>query len=198
MKIAIGGSAANPPHFGHKRLVEAVVGTGAFDRVFWIISGDRPDKPGLPRAEIRYRMNEMLFADNKKVVMFCERGKAVPTYQVITDWRKRYPRAEIVWYCGADHFVPRERFNGDCDILGFWKKGKELFEKQKFLIVPREGIDMSRLQLPNNYQILEAQIPEISSSEIRRKIQDGETVTETLPEIVKIAKKYTGGRYETV
>ena len=47
MKIAVGGSAANPPHFGHKKLLEAVVATGEFDQVRWTVSGDRPDKPGM-------------------------------------------------------------------------------------------------------------------------------------------------------
>jgi nicotinate (nicotinamide) nucleotide adenylyltransferase len=189
MKIAVGGSAANPPHFGHKQVVEAVVKTSDFNQVLWIVSGDRPDKPGLPDSKIRWQMGKMLFANNKYVSVLYEQERAVPTCYVIDDLQTQYPLAKIVWYCGADHFVPRQQFRGKCDILGFWDKGKHLFENQEFLIIPRKGIDMGKLQLPQKYQILDVQIPEISSTKIRHKIKAGKKVTETLPEIVKHIKK---------
>ena len=189
MKIAVGGSAANPPHFGHKQVVESVVLLGCFDQVRWIVSGDRPDKPGLPNSKIRYEMGKMLFANSGDVLVFYEDEQAIPTFQVIAELQKCYPEAEIVWYCGADHFVPRERFGGNCDILGFWDFGEELFDNQEFLIIPRKGLDMNKLQLPKKYRILDVQIPEISSTVIRQKIINGDEVKETLPEIVEYIEK---------
>jgi len=190
MKIAVGGSAANVPHFGHKKLVEAVVSTKKFDQVRWIVSGDRSDKPGMPKSKYRYEMGKMLFATNNDVTVLYEPEEAIPTFQVITNLKTCCPEAEIIWYCGADHFVPRKKFNDRCDVLGFWDYGEELFENQKFLIIPRKGVDMSMLQLPKNYQILDVNIPEISSTEIRYKIANGRNVIETLPEIVKYSAKF--------
>ncbi len=44
MRIAIGGSAANPPHWGHLQLLIVLLECGLFDRIIWIISGSRADK----------------------------------------------------------------------------------------------------------------------------------------------------------
>jgi len=177
MKIAVGGSAANPPHLGHRMLVEAVIRTGKYDKVIWTVSGDRPDKPGLPDPKLRWEMGKIIMGHSGKILRVSyEPERSVPTFRVIVDLQTCYKEAEIVWYCGADHFLPRERFKGDCDVLGFWDEGKYLFENQKFLIIPRKGLDMDRLQLPKRYEILEADIPEISSTDIRRHIKNGERV----------------------
>jgi len=185
MKIAIGGSAANPPHFGHKQLVETVLASGMFDQVYWIISGNRPDKPGMISSHIRYQMSQMLFANNDDVLISYETVDAIPTFQVIANLQMRFPKAEIVWYCGADHFVPRKQFGGKCDILGFWDDGDNLFVNQRFLIVPRRGIDMDKLQLPKKYQILNMQMLGISSTMLREQIVNGGSVIETSPEIIR-------------
>jgi nicotinate-nucleotide adenylyltransferase len=80
----------------------------------------------------------------------------------------------------------REQFDGKCDVLGFWNEGEYLFENQKFLIIPRRGINMNTLQLPSDYKILDVEIPEISSTDIRNRIKQGKFVNElTECEIVK-------------
>ena len=170
MKIAVGGSAANPPHFGHKKLVEAIVSTGDFDQVRWTVSGDRPDKPGMIAPKIRWKMGKMLFGNNKQPIVLYESDCAVPTRDVLANLKQYYKFAEVVWYCGSDHFVPREKFGGKCDVLEFWHDGERLFCEQEFLIIPRKGIDMDLLQLPKRYKILNVTIPKISSTEIRQRI----------------------------
>lgn len=172
MKIAVGGSAANPPHYGHRMLVEAVLATNKFDQVRWTVSGDRPDKPGLPNSIFRWEMGKMVMDGLRALNVLYEPERAIPTFFVISNLQRCYKNAKITWYCGADHFVPRERFNGNCDILGFWDKGEYLFKNQKFLIIPRKRIDLKELQLPMFYEILDVNIPEISSTEIRRLVKN--------------------------
>ncbi len=197
MKIAVGGSAANPPHQGHKLIVQSIVNTQRFDQVRWIVSGDRPDKPGLILSRQRWEMSQLLFGGNFPGHILYEPEEAIPTVTVLNNLQECYPQAEITWYCGADHFVPRERFEGNCDILGFWDEGTYLFEKQKFLIIPRQGIDMENLQLPQKYEILEVLIPEISSTKIRRQIQRGKDVSELVGQevnqYINQHKLYQGG-----
>ncbi len=170
MKIAVGGSAANPPHLGHKKLVEAIVATGNFNQVRWTVSGDRPDKPGMIAPKVRWEMAKMLFEKKEQLIVLYEPDCAIPTRDILASLKQCYRDANIIWYCGSDHFVPRERFSGQCDILGFWHEGKRLFREQEFLIIPRKGIDIKLLQLPKKYQILNITIPEISSTEIRQRI----------------------------
>ena len=44
LRIAIGGSAADPPHKAHLKLIEKMLNCGWFDQVVWIISGSRLGK----------------------------------------------------------------------------------------------------------------------------------------------------------
>lgn len=176
MKIAVGGSAANPPHFGHKKIVDSIMTTKEFDQVRWIVSGDRPDKPGMVSSRIRWEMGKRLFHQSKKLLILYEPDRAISTVEVLKNLQQCYEVAQIVWYCGADHFVPREQFKGNCDILGFWDDGEILFEKQEFLIIPRKGLDMNSLQLPKHYQLLDVSIPEISSTTIRSHVAKGESI----------------------
>lgn len=176
MKIAIGGSAANPPHVGHQKIVDSIIATKEFDQVRWIVSGDRPDKPGMVSSRIRWKMGKLLFKQSKEPLILYEPDRAIPTVEVLKNLQQCYDNAQIVWYCGADHFVPRKQFGGNCDILGFWDDGEILFEKQDFLIIPRKGLDMNSLQLPKHYQLLDVSIPEISSTTIRSYVAEGKSI----------------------
>lgn len=172
MRIALGGTAANPAHYGHKRLVEAIVGLRYFDQITWIVSGDRPDKPGLLPAIDRWHMTKLLITDPRVNVVY-EDEKAVPTVEVIRRAQKDFPHADILWYCGLDHFVSREQFDGLCNIEGFWHEGETLMKRQHFLIVKRKGLERSVVRYPKRYTLIDRDIPEISSTEIRQRLAEG-------------------------
>lgn len=170
MKIAIGGSAANPPHFGHKMLVDAIVARKEFDHVQWIVSGERPDKPGLPPVYDRWCMTKMLITDPLVHITYDEE-RAVPTIEVICRAQDRFPDAKIIWFCGSDHFVARDRYGGKNDLETFWHSGQWLMEHQEFLIVRRCGIPDDLLRLPRNCTVITADIPAISSTNLRERLR---------------------------
>ncbi|MFA5986596.1 MAG: nicotinate-nicotinamide nucleotide adenylyltransferase [Parcubacteria group bacterium] len=172
MKIALGGTAANPAHYGHKRLVETIINLNCFDKIAWIVSGDRPDKPELLSAIDRWRMMKLLVTDDRVDVTY-EEGVAMPTAGVIRKAQKDFPLADIVWYCGLDHFVAREEFDGRCNIEGFWHEGEWLMERQHFLIVKRKGLERSVIRYPKKYTVIDGDIPEISSTLIRQRLAKG-------------------------
>ncbi len=172
MRIALGGTAANPVHYGHKKCVEMIINLKRFDKIMWIVSGDRPDKPGLLPAIDRWRMTKLLITDPRVDVAY-EEGVAIPTVEVIRGVQKDFPYADIAWYCGLDHFVTREQFDGLCNIEGFWHEGKWLMKRQHFLIVKRKGLERSKIRYPKKYTLIDCDIPEISSTHIRQRIAKG-------------------------
>lgn len=169
MKIALGGSAANPAHYGHKALTEAVLRLNQFDRVRWIVSGDRPDKQGMPAPFHRWQMTKRLGIDPSVEVTF-ENGLAIPTIDVIRQAQEEFPQAQIVWYGGSDHFVSRSQFDGLCDVEAFWDEGEWLMEKQSFLIVERHGTQNAPMRYPKKFTLLNGRLPEISSTLIRQNV----------------------------
>ena len=174
-KIAVGGSASNPPHLAHRALVQAVYDTGEFDEVHWLVSGQRYDKPDMIDPSHRFAMAQMTFAGlHDNIIVDREDEQTRPTVEVLRDYQKAYPDAEIVWYLGADHFAPKEEYGDVCDIVHFWDAGEILLREASFLIIQRNGYEIAPNCMPCKYDILsQSGIPFVSSSDARHNIHFG-------------------------
>lgn len=193
-RIGIGGSAANPPQLGHKYLLEGLLKSRRFDEVYWIPSGVRPDKVGFVSPDHRVAMTLLTFPMEwlwKGVTKFRIKFTDVysgntPTIEVFEQFKKTNPDAEIVWYTGVDSVVPMEKYGGKCEMQAVWIRGEELYKNYRFLILPRPGYpDPKTLQLPDNFEILDIDQLNISSTEVREKIKKGESISGLVTEGVE-------------
>ncbi len=171
-RIAVGGSASNPPHLGHRDLVQKVWDTGQFDEVHWLVSGSRSDKPSLISVEHRFAMAQLNFANMRgQIIVDAEPEMTRPTIDVLRDYQRLYPGVEIIWYLGADHFAPKEEQSGLCDILYFWHEGKRLLNDFPFLIIQRDGYEIADDCLPRRYDVIsQDNIKNVASSDARKNI----------------------------
>jgi nicotinate-nucleotide adenylyltransferase len=185
LRIGIGGSAANPPQLGHRHLVECLLKSKRFDEIFWIPSGVRPDKEGFVSPDHRVAMTLLTFpsdwfwqGETKFNIKFNDvYGGNTPTIEVIEEFQKEYPDAEIAWFTGVDSVVPQDKFGGRCEIQAVWIRGEELYKNYHFLILPRPGFaDPKTLNLPDNFEIFDEPQLDVNSTEIRRKIREGESI----------------------
>lgn len=204
LRIGVGGSAANPVHLGHFHLAKGLLESGRFDRVVWMPCGKRPDKPNLVDGAHRLSMTKAMFAPllahPQTEFVIDERdleGVARPTIDLLRDFSREYPDAEVAWYTGVDSVIPREEHGGKCDIEAWWDEGEELMRKWKFVIAPRVGCPHpSTLSLPPQFETLEIEVPDISSTYLRAAIKKGEGYEEWLtPEVAAYIKAH--GLYAT-
>lgn len=199
LPIAIGGSAANPATIGHYHLIQWLLDSGKFSTVIWILSGDRPDKKDLIDSDHRVTLTLLTFPqewflrkDVKFIISFEDvYGKNTPTIDWLEKTQKLYPGQKLVWYTGVDSVVPKPEYDNLSEIEHRWVQGKELFHDWNFLIFPRNGYaDPKSLALPENFEVVEASLPEVSSSEVRRRILAGESFDELmLPKAVQYIKQ---------
>lgn len=198
-KIAAGGSAADPPHLGHVVLLTYLLESRLFDRVIWILSGNRNDKQYSVTPDDRVAMTELCVGSlrtkrNLKPThteliirytdVYCEN---TPTMECIRKLRAEFPGAEITWYTGSDSVEPC--FDGKCEIEFHWDEGKKLM-KENFLIIPRESYKLPD-ELPSNFQVFDKVLPNISSTEIREHIQGGRTIGHlVMPDVEGYIKKH--------
>ncbi len=182
--IAIGGSAANPPHLGHRFLIETLLISNRFDQVIWIPSGVRKDKPGFIDPRHRIAMTHLTFPtawfhykNTEFTICLSDVSRQnTPTIEVMENYSALYPDAKIVWFTGVDSVVPEDSLKGKC-LLQTWIRGEELYRKYHFLILPRPGYPNPReLKLPPNFEILNVPQLDIASSDIREKIKRGESI----------------------
>src|SRR3989344_1587530 len=207
LRIAIGGSAANPPHSGHRMLLWEIMKSRLFDRVIWIPSGERGGK-SLVEPEHRVAMTFLTIHPEWLIKTLAGGCRLIldfndiyryntPTIAVLRRRKIKTPEAEFTWFTGSDSIIPREEYGGLCEIEKKWVQGKELLKNWNFLIVPRPNFPIpSDLKHGPNIEILETNCPslEISSDGIRKLIKTGQPfehlVEPRVADYVKACKLY--------
>lgn len=182
MRLVIGGSAGNPSHRAHLAIAQAMLASGRFDRVVWDICGARWDKPGLASPDHRMAMAERTFTAIRTDPRFTLRmedthGPFTPTVHFLERFARLHPDDDIAWYTGFDVLCPQERFEGRCEIVARWIDGERLLGMFPIIVIPRQGYPHpSAFDLPPRCEILDVPVPDISSTEIRRRVAAGEPI----------------------
>lgn len=182
-RIAVGGSAANPPHIGHYVLVNTLLASRRFDQVIWIPSGVRVEKPDFVSPDHRVAMTLLTFPSKwfwePQTVFMINFGDVYGENTATIDHLERLqqlnPDAEITWFTGVDSVMPDEKFGGKCEIEATWKRGGELLKHWRFLILSRpEFPDPYKLDLPSQFEVLDAPQIGTTSTLVREKVLKGE------------------------
>jgi len=201
-EIVAGGSGSNPTHLGHKALLECLLNCGKFKKIIWILSGIREDKKNLISPDHRVAMTMLTlpkewFYGQGPILIVSFRdvyGVNRPTSFWLKEIRKENPNAEISWYTGVDSVVPQDRFEGKCEIERQWINGVQLMKEHRFYILPRGGgryPHPSQLSLPSQFEIIDEDLPDISSTDIVRKIAKGERFEHLVtPEVAAYIKRH--------
>jgi len=187
MKIGLMGGTFDPVHFGHLLIAEVARMEFGLDRVVWLPAASPPHKQGkeISAAEHRYAMVLVATAGHPQFEvsrMELERAGASYTIDTLEAFREREPGAELFFITGADAIL---------EILT-WYRHAEVVQASRFIAVTRPGYDLERLKtvLPPAYleRIHPITAPEvdISSTEIRRRVREGEPVRYLLPESVRV------------
>jgi len=187
-KIGIMGGTFDPIHYGH--LVTAEVARVRFhlDEVIFIPAGLPPHKQLARVTEPRHRYNMTMMATGTNPYftvsdMELERVGPSYTYDTVTSLQNeaaaKGEEAEIFFITGADAIL---------EIME-WHKIHDLAEKCTFIAATRPGYVLEDLQLNPSLQhkiyFLEVPALAISSTDIRRRIHEGEPIKYLVPEEVE-------------
>lgn len=186
-KIGIMGGTFDPIHFGHLRAAQEAKEALGFSGVLFIPSGNPPHKTErkISSAEDRYNMT-LLATKNCPwfSVSRIEIESKGYSYTMET-MRKlkampRYANAELYFITGFDAVL---------DIMT-WKQPEEIMRLCKFVAVSRFGYSPKRLkELPKQFRdsIIPIEIPllAISSTELRKRIAVGKSISYLLPKEVE-------------
>lgn len=184
MKTGIFGGAFNPVHNGHLALAEHYKKSLSLDRIIFIPTADPPHKPsdGLIDGKDRINMLNLCVGKNELVsdMEFRRDGKSY-TYLTLCELRKLYPNDEFYLIVGADQFFYFEK----------WYKFEEILSACTVVTAAREKNQyVEMLDFKNEHPKLkdvvvsEFDVIDISSSQIRDMIKNGEDVSCYIPESV--------------
>ncbi len=176
--IAIFGGTFNPVHLGHKKLLESVMKAVDFEKV--IILPDRipPHKQAVDLASGRDRLNmcRLSFGDIPKVeISDWELNNHGKSYSVVAlrHFHQKYPDDKLFFVMGSDM------------LLSFheWYCYEEILSLASIICISRKSDDTEKrlsdyavklTEKAGEVIILNAEPFEISSSEIRQRLKNGE------------------------
>ncbi|GMO59521.1 MAG: nicotinate-nucleotide adenylyltransferase [Termitinemataceae bacterium] len=186
MKYAIIGGSFDPFHNGHLALGLETLKGGFADRCIFVPAFRSPFKTLPHRADAAMRSSMVLASisgDTRWTIDTCEldRGGISYTIDTLRDIRERYGRCCFV--IGDDL----------CDEFHTWKEADKIASIADIVVASRDG--RSAL-LPYPHSLMHNSIVQISSSEVREKIESADDTWEELvpppvAEIIKRKKLYT-------
>lgn len=191
MRLGIFGGSFNPIHTGHLVVAEQLGDRLQLDQVIFIPNSQPPHKTGadLAAAEHRYRMVELAIADSPRFeISDVEIRRSGHSYSIDTvqHFRDRYPGVELYFLIGADT-LPE---------LPTWRSVAALIELCQFAVAARPGCELGQLDelrqlLPPSKveeirrHSVETTLIGISSTDIRRRLREGQSVRYLVPGSVR-------------
>ena len=156
------GGAFDPPHNGHVALAEAARRHFAFDR-FVVLVAERPGhKPVHAPADVRLRLARAAFPG-----MEIE----LDPYAYTVDMLRARELGRSRLLVGADQLA----------AFASWKEPEAVLELARLGVATRPGY----LVAPRNrVEVFEIPPVDVSSSEVRRRVEEGEAVDELVPPAV--------------
>jgi nicotinate-nucleotide adenylyltransferase len=203
-RMGLFGGTFDPIHLGHLRAAREVLERFALDRILFVPSFIPPHKErkGMAPARDRLRMVELACAGEPRfAASSIEVDAGGRSYSILTLERIRelYPGARVFFILGADAFLE----------IGTWREHERVLDESLFIVMTRPGAHLEdavdvvgeplrsrvraiaggeavdeALLAGHRIFLLPIRALDVSSTEVRRRVRAGETVTGLVPEAV--------------
>jgi len=179
MRIGVLGGTFDPVHIGHLILAEEAVNQFGLDRLIFVPTNQPPHKDYSPLAdaEDRFMMVKLAVEGNPSFdVSRIEIDRPGKSYSVETLKRLKEEYgsdAEIFLLTGSDSL----------EELSSWREIDEVLRLCRFVVASRPGYSFK--DLPPGAESISITPVNVSSTEIRRRIKQGKSIRELVPDKVR-------------
>jgi nicotinate-nucleotide adenylyltransferase len=175
-KTGIFGGSFNPIHNGHIALARQLREAAGLDEVCLMVSPQNPLKQqrSLLSDDLRLQMAQRAVADEPFIhVSDYEFHLPRPSYtwNTLQALKADNPDREFVLMIGGDNWEGFHR----------WYRADDIIRNYQIIVYPRRGSVIDTASLPSNVTVVEAELLDISSTEIRRRVRQGLPVTDMVP-----------------
>jgi nicotinate-nucleotide adenylyltransferase len=185
MNVGILGGTFDPIHNGHVEAASAARRALSLDRVLLMPSRTPPHRSLEPRASVfhRFAMAALAAAERELSVSDLELRREGPSYTSLTLealHQEGFMPAQLYFITGSDAFAE----------VGTWHDYPRILTLANFVVVSRPGSPRVGELLPNRQPpipgapalyLVEADTPDVSSTEIRRRVASGEPIDPLVP-----------------
>jgi nicotinate-nucleotide adenylyltransferase len=187
IRLGILGGTFDPIHLGHLEAASAAQRALSLDRVALMPARTPPHRSNEPRASLfhRFAMAALAAAERDMLVSDLELRREGPSYTALTLealHREGYAPSQLFFITGSDAFADVATWHDYPRILGL----------ANFVVVSRPGATRASDLIPSHGTAthspaatsvlsVEAATPDVSSTDIRRRVAAGESIDGLVP-----------------
>ncbi|MFL6216609.1 MAG: nicotinate-nucleotide adenylyltransferase [Blastocatellia bacterium] len=216
-RIGVYGGTFDPIHCGHLDVARAVVGYFELDELLIVPAHRPPHKTtqAISDAYHRYAMAALVTLDEARLkvsTVELEAPSRPYTFETMQRLRETFgPETQMFFVMGADSF----------EEINLWREPARILDSSHLVVITRPGHSLDTSHLPARFVAnitdwrggRKAAMPpqvagrvylsdrvnvDISSTEIRRKVRDGEPIDDDVPpRVIDYIRKYALYRQET-
>ena len=174
--ISLFGGSFNPIHIGHIALAREVLQQGLADEVWFNVSPRNPLKAASVLADdnLRLRLVEQAIADERGM-RACDIEFSLPkpsyTWHTLEALWEKYPDRQFSLLIGADNWA----------VFPQWYRHDDILRRCPLIVYPREGYPIDAASLPPSVKLLETGLYPVSSTQIRQRVAQGESIHGLVP-----------------
>lgn len=189
-KVGIFGGSFNPIHVGHIALAKCLCEQAGLDEVWFMVSPMNPFKRSandLLDDQLRLELVEKAL-ETEDHLKACNYEFHLPkpsyTWHTLQAMSRDYPDINFTLLIGGDNWA----------AFGKWYHSEDILANFSIVVYPRKGSDIG--EVPKGVTVVKTPLLNISSTEIRRCIQAGESIHGMVPECIEplVEKYYLGMR----
>ena len=186
-RIGLMGGSFNPIHCGHLNMARAALESGLAEQVLFLPSGNPPHKrAGLADKMERLAMARLAIEGEADMAVCTEeidREGVIYTVDTLTILREKMPDTRFYYLIGADTLR----------VLHTWRRAEDVIRLCTFLVVMRPGEDAQEVEKAAAFwrekgaqiEFLRARLMDISSTEIRERLEAGLPLDGLVPAAVE-------------
>jgi nicotinate-nucleotide adenylyltransferase len=186
-RLGILGGTFSPIHIGHMIMAENALGDLDLDEVLFMPAGRPPHKDAEEPVSPVHRIEMVEAAISGRPGFSCSRldvdhGELSYTWRLLERITDRYPGADLWFIVGGDSLYD----------FRSWARPQRVLELARLAVIERPGfpVDESILEsLPGmreRVDIVRAPLCDVSSTDLRERIESGRSIRYLVPEPVRI------------
>jgi len=181
MKIGLYFGTFDPIHTGHLLIANHLIEFYDLEEVWMVVTPHNPHKQKADLLEDKYRLEMVRIAieDYPKLkISDVEFHLSQPnyTFDTLVYLGKTFPKHQFSLIIGEDNFHSFDK----------WKNYKTILEQHEIYVYPRKSKEQKKNQFFSHPKIhrINAEMIEVSSTQVRKAIQEKKNVSELLPKKV--------------
>ena len=188
IKTGIFGGSFNPIHNGHISLAKQLKEKAGLDEVWLMVSPQNPMKQqaDLLSDEVRLQMVRLALEHETGIVASdyeMHLPKQSYTWNTLQALSRDYPDRQFVLMIGGDNWT----------IFDKWYHADDILQNYQLVVYPRrEAQTKQKKALPASVMMVEAELLDISSTEVRQRIRERRSIQKLVPSSVAAFIKQEG------